>query len=85
MRITRYDGAEEEEPLSKSERFKVETFLPVMDTLISELTKRAEAYSPVGNLFSFFSELKAIGSDELNKKCEHRPMCITKTLTIVTF
>ena len=25
----------------------------------------------IGNLFSFFSELKTIGSDELNKKSEH--------------
>jgi len=39
--------------------------------LNSDLTKRAEAYSWIGNLFSFFSQLKTIGSDELNKKCEH--------------
>ena len=57
--------------LSKSERFKEETFLPVLDTLISELTKCAEVYSEIRNLFSFFSKLKTIGSDELNKKCEH--------------
>ena len=39
---------------------------------MSELKKkRAEVYSLIGNLFSFFSELKTIGTDELNKKCEH--------------
>ena len=43
--------------------FKVETFLPVLDTVISELKKHAEAYSLIGNWFSFFSELKTIGSD----------------------
>ena len=49
----------------------MEIFLPVLDTLISELTKRAEAYSLIGNLCSFLGELKTISFDELNKKCEH--------------
>ena len=73
MRLTRYDGpsSAEEVLLSKREKFKVETFLPILDTLIFELTKRAEAYSQIGNLFSFFSELKTIASDALKKKCEH--------------
>ena len=49
----------------------MEKILPVLDTLISELTKCAEVYSQIRNLFSFFSKLKTIGSDELYKKCEH--------------
>ena len=71
--VTRYYGSSsaEEVLLSKSEKFKVETFLPILDTLIFELTKRAEAYSQIGNLFSFFSELKTIASDALKKMCEH--------------
>ena len=32
---------------SKSEKFKVEAFLPILDILISEMTKRAEAYSQI--------------------------------------
>ena len=73
MRLTRYDGssAAEEVLLSKREKFKVETFLPILDTLIFELTIRAEAYSQIGNLFSIFSELKTIASDAPKKKCEH--------------
>ena len=67
--LTRYYGAEEEVQFSKSQKFKVETFLPVLDSLICELKKRAEAYSMIGNLFSFFSELTTISSDELNIKC----------------
>ena len=36
VRLTRYDGSSsaEEVLLSKSEKFKVETFLPILDTLI---------------------------------------------------
>ena len=53
VRISRYDGAAEEILLSKTEKFKVETFLVILDTLISELTNRAKAYSLIGNLFFF--------------------------------
>ena len=49
--LTRYEESEEDLPLSKSENFKVETFLSVLDSLISEPTKRAETYSLIGNLF----------------------------------
>jgi hypothetical protein len=69
--LTRYDESEEEVLLGKNERFKMEAFLLILNSLTSELTKRAEAYSLIGNLVSFFSELKTIGSDELSKKCEH--------------
>lgn len=48
----------------------MKTFLPILNTLIFELTKRAEAYSQIGDLFSFFSELKTIASDALKKKCK---------------
>lgn len=71
VRFSRYDGSGEELLLNKSEKFKVETFLPILDTLIVELTRRAEAYSQIGNLFSFLSELKTITSDALKTKCEH--------------
>ena len=55
VRLTGYDGSEEDILLNKSEKFKVETFLPDLDSLNADLTKRAEAYSWIGNLFSFFS------------------------------
>ena len=73
LHLTRYDGlssAAEEVLLSKSEKFMVEPFLPVLDTLIFELTKCAKAYSQIGNLFCFFSELQTIASEALNEKCE---------------
>jgi len=41
---------EEEVILHKSDKFKVETFLHVLDFLSSGLKKRAEAYSWIGNL-----------------------------------
>src|SRR5688572_22038514 len=67
IRLTRYDGPEGEIILHKSEKFKAETVLHILDSLTSDLRKRAESYSWIGNLFSFFSQLKTIGSDELKK------------------
>ena len=55
---------------SKSEKFKVEAFLPILDILISEMTKRAEAYSQIEKIFYFFTELKTIASDTLKKNSE---------------
>ena len=57
--------------LSKTERYEVKIFLPVLYYLASELTKHVEVSSLIRNLFSFFSELKPIGTDELNKNCDH--------------
>ncbi|XP_040203750.1 uncharacterized protein LOC120935756 [Rana temporaria] len=84
VRLTRYDRSEEEVLLSKSEKFKVETFLPVLDSLIPALTKRTEAYSSIGNMFSFFCELKTISSDDLKKSVNTWLMFITKILIMVT-
>ncbi len=70
-RLTIYDGssAAEELLLSKS-KFKVETFLPILDTNLWN-NKMCTSYSQIGILFSFFSELKTIASDALKKNCEH--------------
>ena len=70
QRSIRIDGSKQENLLSKSKMFRVETFIPVLDSLIPHLTKRAEAYSSIENLFSFFSQVKTIDSFEPNKKCE---------------
>lgn len=66
MRLNRYDA----------EKSKVENVFPILDTLIYEMTKRAKAYSQIGDLFSFFSELKNIASDTLKKNVNHWLICI---------
>ncbi|XP_045609870.2 uncharacterized protein [Procambarus clarkii] len=71
VRLSRYDGSAEEVPNTEPEKFKLETFLPILDTLIFELTKPVKAYSQIGNLFSFFSDLKTTASDAQKKKWDH--------------
>ena len=65
--VTTYDESEEEVLLSKGQRFKMESIFPVLDSLITKITKHAEACSLIRNRFSFFIELKTIGCDDLNK------------------
>lgn len=48
----------------------MDTYLPILDSLTSQLAKRAEAYENIGELFSFFNQLKTIDSDELSRSCE---------------
>ncbi|XP_013785780.1 uncharacterized protein LOC106469816, partial [Limulus polyphemus] len=64
VRLTRYDGSAEQILLHESEKFKLETYLPILH---SHLTKRAEAFESIGNLFSFFSQLKTIDCNELSQ------------------
>ena len=68
--LTRHDGSAEQILLHESEKFNVETYLPILDSLNSHLTKRAEVYESIGNLFSFFSQLKTIDCNELRQRCE---------------
>src|SRR6218665_3317612 len=49
LHLARYDRPEKV-ILHKSDKFKVETFLPVLDFLSSGPKKRAETYSWIGNL-----------------------------------
>ena len=69
--LTRHDGSAEQ-ILHESEKFKVETYLPIQDSLNYHLTKRAETYESIGNLFSFFSQLKTIDCNELSQSQRQR-------------
>jgi len=50
LHLARADRPEEEVILHKSDKFKVEAFLHVLDFLSSGLKKRTEAYSWIENL-----------------------------------
>lgn len=47
---------------------KNETFLPIMDALITQLKKRNIAYTELYNKFGFFSEFEKMESNDLRKK-----------------
>lgn len=70
QRLTSNDGPGEEVLPNVREKFKIESFLPIIDTLIAELTRRGTAYSSIGNLFSFFRHLKTLSLSDIEKKCQ---------------
>lgn len=55
----------EEAHLSPSEKYKTESFLPVIDQFVTSLDHRLQAYAHISRLFGFFAHLNALSSDEL--------------------
>ena len=58
-------GHAEEVQLSPSEKYRTESFLPVIDKFIASLDQRLQAYKQISSQFSLFSHLKQLSSDEL--------------------
>lgn len=69
-RIAFYDGSAETIQLTGKEIFKIETFLPMIDTLITHLKQRSDSYKEINQRFGFLSRLKTIKSDELKNSCK---------------
>ncbi|KAB0804608.1 hypothetical protein PPYR_01578 [Photinus pyralis] len=53
--------------LEGSTKFKIETYYVSIDTLVSELDKRREAYSDISRLFGFFGDFRNIEEEELRE------------------
>lgn len=58
-------GHAEEVQLSPSEKYRTQTFLPIIDQFVSSLGQRLEAYKQISSKFSFFRHLQRLSSDEL--------------------
>lgn len=53
---------------SSKDKMKNETFIPIMDALITQLKKRNMAYTELYNKFGFFSEVEKMKSFDLRKQ-----------------
>lgn len=60
LKLRRNDGKGDEVILTGSQHFKVNVFLPIVDALVTELTKILGAYTDVCEKFGFSSELKVL-------------------------
>lgn len=69
-RVTFFDGSAPSVQLNGKEKFKSETFLPVIDTLTVHLKQRLESYKEIGQRFVFLSRLKRLNSKELGHSCK---------------
>ena len=61
------DGDAEDAALRGSQKFKVETYLPIIDKLCSALSHRVEAYKNIHILFSFLAEFRTMNDDDISK------------------
>jgi hypothetical protein len=65
-----FDGPAEETFFCGSENFKINTYLPIMDSLIDGLSRRNKAYENVYNKFRIFSNLKQLDLEEIKVQVE---------------
>lgn len=70
-RIRFFDGPATPVNLSGSEKFKIETFFPIIDTLATNLKQRSKSYKEIYERFGFLFELQTIELSVLNNKCKH--------------
>lgn len=68
-RLAFFDGPASSVQLSGREKFKVEIFLPIIDTLNVHLKQRSTSYKEIHQRFGLFSCLRTISLEELRKSC----------------
>ncbi|GBP84617.1 hypothetical protein EVAR_55321_1 [Eumeta japonica] len=63
------DGTAEEVVFRGKEKLKVDTYLPVLDMLCTELSQRLEAYREINNLFGFLTDFSTKSDAEIRQAC----------------
>ncbi|CAH1171094.1 unnamed protein product [Phaedon cochleariae] len=69
-RLSFFDGSAPSVQLNGKERFKVETFIPIIDTLSLHLKQRLSSYKGISQRFGLFFRLKTLNSEELRQSCK---------------
>lgn len=64
------DGDAEEVVLLGKDKFRIETYLPILDRLSAELNHRMQAYDKIQSLFGFLVEFPSKTDDELRHATE---------------
>ncbi|XP_065664586.1 zinc finger MYM-type protein 1-like [Hydra vulgaris] len=70
-RMAFFDGEAEELEFQGSYKFKIETYLPVIDSLTSNLEKRTSAYEKINDNFGFLVNIQTIANVELKDHCSN--------------
>lgn len=65
-----YDGSAETIQLTDKKKFKIETFLPMIDILITHLKQQSDSYKEINQRSGFLFRLKTIKLDELKNSCK---------------
>jgi hypothetical protein len=68
--IVSLDGGRNTDVLQGSRKFKVETYIPITDSLVNNLEKRSTEYEEIFEKFGFFKSLHVLDQCEIKKQCE---------------
>lgn len=72
VRLNSIDSSNEQETILKgSNNFRVNCFLPVIDTLTTSLQERLAAYEEISNYFGFLSNLPTLSVTEIKEKSDN--------------
>ncbi|KZR98803.1 Zinc finger MYM-type-like protein, partial [Daphnia magna] len=69
VRVQRSDGNAKEVILRGAEKFRIETFIPVLDSLLTGLSTRLAAYESMNQLFSFITSLPTLENEDIRNGC----------------
>ncbi|XP_055908461.1 zinc finger MYM-type protein 1-like [Eupeodes corollae] len=63
------EGSGEEVLLNGKQKFKIETYLPILDMLYGELSRRLKAYEEINSLFGFLTDFMTKTNQEIKDAC----------------
>jgi hypothetical protein len=69
-KVFQHESSAEEVCLSGSDKFRVEVFFPIIDSLIRSISQRSEAYIKVNEKFAFLTHFNDMTTDELLMKSQ---------------
>ena len=75
-----FDGEAEEMEFQRSLKFKVETYLPAIDSLTSNLEKRSTAYEKINDNFGFLANIQTMANVEIKDCCSNLAKIYKKNL-----
>ena len=64
-RLSFFEGKSKDIIHRGADKFRIETFIPIIDAIITELNKREQAYHDIDNKFSYFAQLQTLSNDEI--------------------
>ncbi|XP_046742929.1 zinc finger MYM-type protein 1-like [Diprion similis] len=70
VRLTRFEGQAEHVALDENQKLKIEMFLPIIDSIIHNLTVRRKAYDRFNDNFGFFLTPRTMNIDQIADHCE---------------
>lgn len=82
VRLTRNEGPSSETNFTAEEQLKVEVFLPIIDSLCSNLQRRLSAYEILNNNFKFFTVLQELSLEQINDSCKNFAKIYDKDVSV---